>query len=471
LDAVQWAVTTLGSVVGQSLVDVAAADVVLQNQRILLILDNLEVYVTEKQETLQELLTVAQQWSLLGETRILITTRPVELGHEAYQKDSENFRQLKLEGLGKEDALHYFEQLLILSNNPVRLQTDELLRWFAKVQFHPLSIGLLARSLETEDLENLEGRLNQLMLELPDNPVAATLQLVIEQLDEESRGLLPRLWVFQGGALENMLLRVTELTKEQWQTLSLALKTTGLFQQKYLQGINTPYFKFHPTLSSALYFDLSTDQKMQLQVCHRQRYYELAGGLYRGEPKNSYEAHAVALQELPNLLFAVHGALDANEEWATEFVNFVNLFLRLFGNKREYDTLIQRLTKKTSGNTSFPRLFITLSNKGEQLFDQHHYQETKQVYSELLNALGEQVSYERCFILGRFGRCFLWQGQPKIAANYFQQGLREAEQLERSEDVKRQMGALYKDLADAMMEMGNYDEARTNYGKSSTLYK
>jgi hypothetical protein len=61
-----------------------------------------------------------------------------------------------LEGLAKEDALQYFEQLLVLSDNPVRLQTEELLRWFAKVQFHPLSIGLLARSLETEDLATLE---------------------------------------------------------------------------------------------------------------------------------------------------------------------------------------------------------------------------------------------------------------------------------------------------------------------------
>ncbi len=215
LDAVQWAVTTLGLVVGQSLMDVAAADVVLQNQRILLILDNLEVYVTEKKDTLQELLTIAQQWSLLGKTRVLITTRPMALEHEAYQVRDENadFRQLVLAGLDEKDALHYFEQLLVLSDKPVRLQTDELLRWFAKVQFHPLSISLLARSLETEDLANLETRLNQLMLELPNNPVEATLQLVIEQLDEESRRLLPRLGVFQGGAMEDILLGVTELRR------------------------------------------------------------------------------------------------------------------------------------------------------------------------------------------------------------------------------------------------------------------
>ncbi|NJO17003.1 MAG: tetratricopeptide repeat protein [Thioploca sp.] len=215
LDAVQWAVTTLGSVIGQSLIDVAAADVVLQNQRILLILDNLEGYATEKKDTLQELLTIAQQWSLLGKTRVLITTRPLVLEHEAYPVRDENadFRRLVLAGLNKEDALHYFERLLVLLNKSVRLQTDELLHWFAKVQFHPLSISWLAHSLETEDLASLETRLNQLMLELPNNPVEATLQLVIEQLDEESRRLLPRLGMFQGGAMENILLGVTELRK------------------------------------------------------------------------------------------------------------------------------------------------------------------------------------------------------------------------------------------------------------------
>jgi hypothetical protein len=130
-DAVRLAIINLGevveqSVVEQSLVNKKAVNDVFENHRILLILDNLEVYVTEKKDTLQELLTEAHHWSLLGETRVLITTRPVNLGHEAYQKDSENFRQLKLEGLGKEDALDYFEQLLILSDNPVRLQTDAL---------------------------------------------------------------------------------------------------------------------------------------------------------------------------------------------------------------------------------------------------------------------------------------------------------------------------------------------------------
>jgi tetratricopeptide (TPR) repeat protein len=461
LDAVQWAVTELGSVVEQNLVDVAAANAVLHNQRILLILDNLEVYVAEKQETLQELLTVAQQWSLLGETRVLITTRPVELGHEAYQKDSENFRQLKLEGLDEKDALDYFERLLALSDNPVRLQTDELLRWFAKVQFHPLSIGLLARSLETEDLENLEGRLNQLMLELPDNPVAATLQLVIEQLDEESRRLLPMLGIFQGGAMEDVLLNITKLTEEQWQTLHSVLETTGLIQLEPLLNFHKIYIKFHPILASVLWTLLAIEEQVQLQASHRERYYELSDYLYDEDKKNPHKIRAIALQELPNLLFAVHNTLDVEETYAMVFVKNVNEFLDFFGLNRDNKALIQRIEHLDD--------FLARSHKGEQLFSTGEYQVAVQVFSEILKDLGNEPSFNHCTTLVNLGRCFADQGQAAQAAEYYRQGLAMAEQLESSQSVKRKKGVLQTDLADVLTDMGDYDGARKSYEKSLAI--
>jgi CHAT domain-containing protein/tetratricopeptide (TPR) repeat protein len=335
LDAVQWAVTTLGSVVEQSLVDVAAANTVLQNKRILLILDNLEVYVSEKQDTLQELLTVAKEWSLLGETRVLITTRPVTLGHEAYQENHEKFQQLKLDGLDKEDALHYFERLLALSDNPVRLQRDELLRWFEKVQFHPLSISLLARSLETEDLANLEIRLNQLMLELPDNPVKATLQLVIEQLDEESQRLLSRLGVFQGGALEDILLGVMKLKKlEESPSIKKVRKSIEVAQSGDTQKIIEDFFGFNikqlpKALVNALCREIEENRQFKLLIdkfsCFpkpelAQRISELTWSMLRQQlefigliqPENIFGQ--IYLKFHPNLIFFLRLKLSSEEE-------------------------------------------------------------------------------------------------------------------------------------------------------------
>ena len=458
LDAVQWAVTTLGSVVGQSLEDVAAANAVLQNQRILLILDNLEVYVTEKQDTLQELLTVAQEWSLLGETRVLITTRPMALGHEAYQErdDNTDFRQFVLEGLGKEDALHYFEKLLVLSDNLVRLQTEELLRWFAKVQFHPLSIGLLARSLETEDLANLESRLNQLMLELPDNPVGATLQLVIEQLDEKSRLVLPRLSVFQGGAMEDVLLDITEIPAEKWDKLRLALISTGLMQAENVYG--RTYLQFHPSLTTAL----QSDNPEDLRHSHQHRYYELSDELYFEDRQNLLETRVIVKCELPNLLFSVKGALAEATDYAVNFVNNVNLFLYFFGLQHDLEQLNQQAAK-LAGDVGSRNWYSSKSGVGEQLFNAGNYTEAANVFNEILTGLGTTASYERCVTLGRLGRCFSEQGQTKQAAAYYQLGLETAQKLEQTQSIQRETSNLYTDLANALTDMGRYADAQTAY--------
>jgi len=464
LDAVQWAVTTLGSVVEQNLVDVAAAKAVLQNQRILLILDNLEVYVAEKKDTLQELLTVAHHWSLLGETRVLITTRPVELGHEAYQKDSENFRQLKLEGLAEKDALDYFERLLALSDNPVRLQTDELLRWFAKVQFHPLSIGLLARSLETEDLANLESRLNQLMLELPDNPVEATLQLVIEELDEESRQFLPRLGVFQGGAMEEVLLEITEISAEEWGKLRLALISTGLIQSENVYG--QTYLQFHPSLTTAL----QSDNQDELRHRHQRCYYELSDELYFEDRKNPVEIRAIVKRELPNLLFAVKGALAEATDYAVNFANNVNLFLDFFGLQHNLEQLNQQATKLT-GDVGSRNWYSSKSGVGEQLFNAGDYIEAANVFNEILTGLETTASYERCVTLGRLGRCFSEQGRTKQATAYYQQGLETAQQLEQTQSIQRETSNLYTDLANALTDMGCYADAQTAYEQGLVIKK
>jgi len=461
LDAVQWAVTTLGFVIEQSLVNVAAANAVLQNQRILLILDNLEVYVTEKQDTLQELLTVAQKWSLLGDSRVLITTRPVALGHEAYQDENTDFRQLTLEGLDKEDALHYFEKLLVLSDNPVRLRRDELLRWFAKVQFHPLSIGLLARSLETEDLENLEGRLNQLMLELPDNPVEATLKLVIEQLDEELQEYLSRLKVFQGGAFENMLLKITKIPIKKWGKLLPLLETTGLIQVKILSEV--PYFQFHPSLTTALLSD-----NEELRYRYQRHYYELSGGLYHTDVQNLLETRTIVKSELPNLLFAVKGTLAEVTDYAVKFVRNINWFLNFFGLRHESKQLNQQAAK-LAGKVRSQNWYLSQSGIGEQLYNAGHYTKAANIFTEILTGLGTTASYSRCSTLGSLGRCFSDQGQTEQSTDYYQKELDELTKLEESKSIQRERGLVYTDLADTLRDMKRYADAQAAYKQSLAI--
>jgi len=474
VDAVGWAVSTLATVLDKSLVDVQAATAALAQQPTLLILDNLEAITTE---ALSELLTVAKKWSEIGECRVLLTTRSPDFHHSDYPTKGIH-QSLALDGLTEYDTLAYFQRLLKLPPAPqVELPKREaVLALFQQVKCHPLSIGLIAEQLKVRGIAELGSRLEKFLAETPDNPLLASLNLSLDRLDEESQRWLPKLGVFQGGAMEDVLLDVLKSTeskwrlffgvffgnktKKQWQTIRPALEATGLIQMEHLAGGKT-YLKFHPTLAPALWTRLTTEEQTQLQTSHRQRYYEMSRYLYFEDVKNPHNTRAIVRRELPNLLFAVHGALDAKE--AVEFVGNVNEFLDLFGLSCESKALSQRIEHLDD--------FFARLNKGKQLFNAGKYQEATQVFSEVLTGLGNEPSSKHCTTFVNLGRCFSEQGQAAQAAECYRQGLAVVEQLESSEYVKRKRGVLQIGLATALMDMGDYDSAKKNYESALTIAK
>ena len=59
----------------------------------------------------------------------------------------------------------------------------------------------------------VQQELAQLVAATPNNPLLASLNLSVSRLDPEVKKWLPRLGVFQGGAMEDMVLKVTGLGK------------------------------------------------------------------------------------------------------------------------------------------------------------------------------------------------------------------------------------------------------------------
>ena len=120
VDAVSAAVSEIGCVLEQTFIDGLAVTKALPARRTLIILDNLESLAAE---TLQELLTVAKEWSQVGATRLLLTTRDGGLSHADYPAaNSRQHQLLSLSGLGNErqpeDALRYFQGLMKLPPVP-----------------------------------------------------------------------------------------------------------------------------------------------------------------------------------------------------------------------------------------------------------------------------------------------------------------------------------------------------------------
>ena len=113
------------------------------------------------------------------------------------------------------DALDYFQSLIKLPPAPQfgLPPRDGLLELFKLLDYHPLSLGLLAGQLKQRRSLEVHRELGQLVAATPDNPLLASLNLSVSRLDPELKKWLPRLGVFQGGAMEDVLLKVTGLGK------------------------------------------------------------------------------------------------------------------------------------------------------------------------------------------------------------------------------------------------------------------
>jgi len=242
------------NVLGQSFVDAAAVTEALKKTATLLILDNLESVSQsdsplpvekegdeksplpptkggnessedEEEESINplfELLTVAAGWSETGACRVLLTTRQAQFNHFLYPATgSIKHQMLPLSGLSEHDALQYFQHLVQLPPQPkFGLPTREaILDLFKQVQFHPLSIGLIAGQVKLRKMAELGKHLEKILEVLPDNmpqyekSLLASLNLSLEKLEASVRRWLPRLGIFQGGAMEDMILKVTGLGK------------------------------------------------------------------------------------------------------------------------------------------------------------------------------------------------------------------------------------------------------------------
>jgi tetratricopeptide (TPR) repeat protein len=465
VDAVGLAVSCCAEVCQVSLLDADAVTAQLSQHPTLLILDNVESVTGAE---LQKLLSVAAQWSEVGETRVLVTTRPEIVLHPAFPTaHSERHRLLHLAGLQADDAVNYLQRLLRLPpETKVRAKYDDLVRLLWVVRNHPLSIPMIAQALRTQRLETVEARLRELTVASPDNPVVASLQLSLEKLDAEVQQWLPLLGVFEGGALQKLLLDITELSDEQLSKLQSALYTTGLIHPiPIAEGYI--YLQFHPTLAPVLWSRLDPTQQTPLRQRYQQHYYQLSSDLYFEDNRNPLFARAIVKQELSNLLAAVKGALADGSDEAVEFVEYVNRFLGHFGLQRDRAVLTQQAAT-LAGVRGSDAWYLSQSNQGQQLFDNGRYAAAATLFAEMLETLGA-VSYQRCTTLGHLGRCLNQQGQAAEAITCYQQVLVELEQLEQSDGVIQQKSIVHTDLADALAHSGQFEPARQHYEQSLAI--
>jgi tetratricopeptide (TPR) repeat protein len=305
--------------------------------------------------------------------------------------------------------------------------------------------------------------------------LVASLQLSLERLSEPERHAVRRLGVFQGGALEDVLLAImesevsTQIAESDnrkreayatiWPGLRRQLESAALIEAESIPGVGSPFLRFHPTLAPILWAGLEADERQVLTTAHRQCYYTLANFLYHHDPKNPHQARDIARCELPNLLQAVDRALDAGDANAVDFVEAVNWFLRFFGLTCEATRLSGR-AERVDLQPGSQAWYLAQSNRGEQLLQAGRAGDAAAVFKDILKSLGDQPSYQLATTLNILGRCSETGGRPDLAEAMYRQGIAVAEQLEPSDSVQRIRGTLHTDLADALRLQGKYPEAR-----------
>ncbi|MEZ5672004.1 MAG: tetratricopeptide repeat protein [Thiotrichaceae bacterium] len=365
-----------------------------------------------------------------------------------------------------DDAWEVFTAIVkSLPRKGLKATHQELVRLLWVVRNHPLSIHLIANLLRTTARETVETQLRELMV-ASENPVVASLELSLKRLDADILTALPLLGIFQGGALDTLLLHITELSKEQLSKLLTALHTTGLIHPIAVAE-NVIYYQFHPTLAPVLWTRLTPDQQTALRQRYQQFYYELSNYFYTEDKHNPQLIRTLVKLELSNLLAAVKGALQDRSEMAVDFVGKLNLFLGYFGLQRDRAVLTQQAAT-LAGVRGSATWYLSKTNQGQQFYDNGQYAAAATLFAEMLETLSA-VSYQRCTTLHRLGCCLNKQGQTAEAIDYYQQELSELEQLTPSDSVVLEKSTVHTDLADALRNSGQFDLAKQHYKQSLAI--
>ena len=305
-----------------------------------------------------------------------------------------------------------------------------------------------------------------------------SLQFSLQRLGEETRAALPDLAVFQGGAMEAVILDVTQMEEELWQNSRQELEQASLVTIEELPNVNYPFLRFHPTLLPYLTTQLRAERRAEVETRYWQNYYGTAGGLYELDIQHPHEARAIAVRELPNLQRALQLAMAAGEvEIVALFADRIASFLDIFGRRRERDAMLaqvkqwarEQMAKPLTGEGKLTKAeFLLLRRQGETLLQQGRATEAEQLFLQLLQRLEAGTAYDAAYDQAathmHLGRCQAAQGQPAKAIAWHREALQGFERLSKSnKDAKTMLGRVYTDLADNLAANGQFDEAEQAY--------
>ena len=128
----------------------------------------------------------------------------------------------------------------------------------------------------------------------------------------------------------------------------------------------------------------------------------------------------------------------------------------------------QRPTKSkpkpaAASNADPPPWFLPQAEHAQRLLGSGDVKRALTEFEDILSRLGEEPSYGRATVLERVGRCYLMEGTPLAAAEFFQRAMEVTEAIPASPGVRALQGNIQSCLGDAFRAARQFEHARNFY--------
>ncbi|HEU5374995.1 MAG TPA: tetratricopeptide repeat protein, partial [Ktedonobacteraceae bacterium] len=451
----------------------------------LVVADNLESVLPKGDAPLEDV-TRKQLWSVLLDLAklqagVLLTTRDTAFGDTRIAPGAQ-VASFPLVGLLPDDAYALATQLLEnLDIDRARVPYADLRDLLTMLDHHPLAIQLVLPTLQTLPLTTIRANFALLLAHFTDDyetgrnrSLLASLDYSIQRLSVVERTLLPRLAIFEGGASEDSLLTITDISLDGWTTLRQALEQAGLLTVETVEESFVPFLRFHPLLTPYLRSQHGGDDAA-LREHYAQCYADCAISFYHEYGQYPQKVRTLVQKELPNLRKALEVLLATGKmEASASMAESLSMFLGAFGLRRERDELRQRVGKALATQRATEHGIVTYAeylHESGLAEDELNRGNKYAAYDQLTHLLARietlpegtplgYGSHEHCTTLLSLSRCL----QPVEAETCLRRALQIVDLLIKQNPEKKSSinlrGAVLAYLVTPLFSQGKYAQAR-----------
>ena len=346
---------------------------------------------------------------------------------------------------------------------------------------HPLALRILAAQFADAAPETVvEGLLSDLPglasgeARFRNQAVEIAFERCVQALPEAVRQSIPSMGLFVGGFTENVGLAAMGLEREQWETGLTMLSRAGLAQAQPIGDLSIPFISVHPVLKRLARQRLDRRARQALAETFGSLYVGLASWLLQMRGNAPEQVDTLIYHDLGNMNMALELILQAQD--LVMAVNYGRLYTQLLqgiGFDGEADRIVARVQKATSeavpreGPLGRPGVLL-LWDQVDRMIEAGQLGPATALLRHLvermatqggLNYVGREADLDRARTLYRMGYVYRLMRRPDVAVSSLRNSLETLKDLERDAAVRRQQAEIYAELAEALMMMGQLEEA------------